>query len=300
MITHSRQAAFIATLGTEPQVVTLTLDLLADKGWTFDEVIVIHTSKDGLPIKSAIEAIQGEFRRGIYHQQVRVAEPTCVPLTLDGRDITDIYTEAEAGAVFRVIYDQVRAQKERQRIVHLNVAGGRKGMTAFGMAAAQLLFDDSDCLWLLSSEDGFARRRLLHATSPRDAQLIPVPVLRWSLISSSLRLFVDDPFEAIQRQRDYLAAEYRERSERFLDMLASSERKVVDLFVRDPSLSNADIAERLNFAPKVIGNLFTNIYDKARAHYGLRPEAAGKREVLVGLLAPYYAWLDRRDEPGTL
>ena len=295
---QSRQAAFVATLGTEPQVVTVTLDLLIDKGWTFEDVVVIHTAADSPLIKKAIDDIKNEFASGRYASNVHAMAPTLTQLEIDKQHpIYDIYTEEEAGIVFRAIYGQVRRQKERHRIVHLNIAGGRKGMTVFGMAAAQLLFDDADCLWLLSSSDTFTKSRKLHREKPNDAQLIPVPVLRWSLISSSLRLLVDDPFEAIKRQRDLLDFEYRDRCERFLDQLTEREREITALFVRDPSLSNAEIAERVSLTPKAVANHFTTIFDKAYSFFGLREEARSKREVLVGLLAPYFAWLNLKDRP---
>lgn len=292
---QSRQAAFIATLGTEPQVVTVALDLLIAQGWTFEDVVVIHTAGDSPLIKKAMDDIKGEFARGFYAAGVKAAEPAFVELRLDEEHlIYDIYTEEEAGVVFRVIYEQVRRHKELHRVVHLNAAGGRKGMTMFGMSAAQLLFDDSDSLWLLSSSNEFIKSRGLHCVKPKDAQLISVPVLRWSLISASVRLVVDDPFEAVQRQRDLLDFEYRERCKRFLDQLTERERQIVETFVCDPSLSNAEIGDRLSLASKPVANYFTVIFDKAYSFYGLREEAKGKREVLVGLLAPYYAWLNRQ------
>ena len=39
-----RPAAFVATLGTQPQVVTVALDLLLDDRVPIEEVLVIHTA----------------------------------------------------------------------------------------------------------------------------------------------------------------------------------------------------------------------------------------------------------------
>ena len=169
-------------------------------------------------------------------------------------------------------------------------------MTMFGMATAQLLFEESDRLWLLSSTDTFARGRALHRNQPKDAQLIPVPVLRWSRKLTVLRMVVDDPFEAIRQQQDLLDKEYRDRSQQFLEQLTPRERQIVEVFVRDPSLSNAEIGSKqaVALATQAVASFFTTIYDKAYSFYGLREAAKGKREVLVGLLAPYFSWIDQR------
>lgn len=294
MLTTARETALIATLGTEPQVVTVTLDLLIEQGITFDEVVVIHTAPDQEKIKTALATLDRELASARYHARVLSYHP--VLLQSEGRPIQDIYTEQDAGAVFTLLYRQVLAQKTRHRIVHLNAAGGRKGMMIFGMATAQILFDDADCLWLLSSTEAFTQSRELHRRSPADARLIPIPVLRWSRIPQVFTplLVYDDPFQAINYQREFLDAEDRERKERFLASLSEPERRIVEVLVRQTHRSNKEIGELLGYATHTVNNYLTTIYDKARSFFGLRQEAAGKREVLVGLLASYFEWLDRQ------
>lgn len=48
------EAIFIATLGAEPQVVTLTLDVLLGQGVPITQVVVIHTDASREPIHSAV------------------------------------------------------------------------------------------------------------------------------------------------------------------------------------------------------------------------------------------------------
>ena len=55
------QQVLIATLGTEPQVVTLALDLLQAKRYSVAEVIVVHTS--GEVVQSALMRLAQESPR---------------------------------------------------------------------------------------------------------------------------------------------------------------------------------------------------------------------------------------------
>jgi hypothetical protein len=53
------QHILIATLGSEPQVVTLVLDLLQAKGYAIAEVIVVHTGGDA--VQPALKMLIKEF-----------------------------------------------------------------------------------------------------------------------------------------------------------------------------------------------------------------------------------------------
>jgi len=48
------EAVLIATLGTEPQVVTLALDALLSQGVDIARVVVVHTCADDDPMRSSL------------------------------------------------------------------------------------------------------------------------------------------------------------------------------------------------------------------------------------------------------
>ena len=102
---------------------------------------------------------------------------------------------------FRVLYREIKTAKQAGRRVHLSIAGGRKTLSIYGMAAAQLLFDPDDSAWHLVSTPELIASQALHA-GPGQAQLLSVPVLRWSQISPVLTELAmsDDPFEAVALQ----------------------------------------------------------------------------------------------------
>ncbi len=119
------QQVLIATLGTEPQVVTLALDLLRAKGYAIAEVIVVHTVGEVVP--PALLRLAEEFARtgaGVYR-----------PVPVEGQDgpVEDIVTEANTAALLRTLYQVVLAEKRAGRLVHLSIAGGRKPMAVYGM-----------------------------------------------------------------------------------------------------------------------------------------------------------------------
>jgi hypothetical protein len=84
---------------------------------------------------------------------------------------------------------------------HLRIAGGRKILAVYGVASAQLMFDEGDAAWHLVSAPDLMESGALHAL-PGEMQLAPIPVLRWSQISPALTKLggIDDPFEAVQTQ----------------------------------------------------------------------------------------------------
>ncbi len=134
----------IATLGTEPQVVTLALDRLQEKGYPITEVVVIHTT--GGIVQPALARLAGEFAApGMCPYRPVAVEDDRTP-------IADIATESDSAALLRTLYRAVLAEKRAGHLVHLSIAGGRKPMAVYGMVVAQLLFDENDHVWHLLSE----------------------------------------------------------------------------------------------------------------------------------------------------
>lgn len=273
----------IATLGTEPQVVTLALDLLQAKGYPIAEVIVVHTV--GKVVQPALARLGEEFARprsGVYR-----------PIPVEGPDglIEDIVTEADTAALLRTLYRVVLAEKRAGRLVHLSIAGGRKPMAVCGMVVAQLLFDEDDRVWHLLSEGwqpGY--ERVMHVRPGDRVWLVPVPVLRWGSVSPVMTELAlrEDPWEAIQAQRAMQREEDWRRKREFLEnWLTPAEREVVRLACQ--GLDNAAIARQLGKAEKTVANQLTPIYAKLHEWRGYRDDVPVSRAVLVAEFAMYFA-----------
>ena len=282
MPAHDRAAvssAFVATLGTEPQVVTVTLDLLETIVPTFDRVIVLHTvpgeDKTGERIAASITDVLRELHA--YQAEGRIAHFELVALRHeDGSPVADIHTQQDADSVFTAIRGLVRAEKRAARRVHLNAAGGRKGMTLYAMAAAQMHFDDDDCLWLLASSDTFQASRDLHPRTPDDARLIPIPVYRHLSRTSS----------ELQRKRDFLLR------------LSDRERRIVEGIAHQRHTAR-QIAAALGIAEKTVENhIYDGIFPELREF--LRRDDVSRQDIVAEFAAYFAAYPpDRAEaEPG--
>ncbi|MCD6506618.1 hypothetical protein J7M22_08335 [Candidatus Poribacteria bacterium] len=83
--------SLIATLGIQPQVVTLVLDELRRRGFGIGRVAVIHTDDSKEPMRGCVSRLRTEFE--VHYSAPEQLEAEFIPI--DG--ITDILTEEDAG-----------------------------------------------------------------------------------------------------------------------------------------------------------------------------------------------------------
>jgi CRISPR-associated protein Csx14 len=273
----------VATLGVEPQVVTLTLDLLKAKGYPIAQVIMVHTV--GKVVQPALERLAQEFALP------GACDYRTIPVTDEEEPVADIINEKKATALLQTLYRVVLAEKRAGNLIHLCIAGGRKPMAIYGMVTAQLLFDEDDRLWYLLSEDWRpGNERVMHFSPGDRTWLVPVPVLHWSAVSPALTELArrENPWEAIQFQKMMRQREEWQRKREFIEYkLTPAEREVVRLACE--GLDSAAIACRLNKSEKTVTNQFTSIYDKFREWRGFRDDVAIGRAGLVAEFAIYFA-----------
>ena len=284
-LSPSRHEVLMATLGSEPQVVSLMLELLRAQGRHLSEVIVIHTAAEQEPVRSALARLQEFFEQPLapllLFRSVLIGSP---------EPITDLVTEAEISALFRTLYREVLAAKRAGKIVHLSIAGGRKTMAVYGMAVAQMLFDDNDQLWHLLSVGSLLEEKRMHLQPGDEVKLIPIPVLRWSAVSPVLTDLArhDDPWEALQAQRQLRhRAAWQRKNDFVARMLTRAEREVVALLVRE-GLSNEAIAQRLHRSVRTVGNHLSHVYDKLHEFLGFRDDVPTDRGVVIAELAEVF------------
>jgi len=273
----------VASLGSEPQVVTLVLDLLQAKGYAISGVIVVHTA--GEVVQPALAELAREFADpGAPAYRTVLIEDA-------GWPVDDIVTEADTAALLRTLYQVVLAEKRAGRLVHLGIAGGRKPMAVYGMVVAQLLFDEDDRVWHLLSEGWKpGDERVMHVRPGDRVWLVPVPVLRWTASAATIAALMaqDDPWAAIRWQQELTESEaIRRRGEFLRHWLSPAEREVVELLVRE-GLDNVGIARRLHKSERTVANQLTKVYAKLHEFLGF-PRSPVNRSVLIAELAPYFA-----------
>lgn len=280
------QSVFIATLGTEPQVITAGFDLLRRRGENIQKVLVVHTCQPpGEPIAIAVQTVEQEFNQYPPYKHVSLE---LLPIKDSaGLPITDVNTPQAAEAAFRLLYQHILAAKQNGLRVHLSIAGGRKTLAVYGMLAAQLLFDDEDRLWHLYSAGDFLNERRLHPTRTDDVHLINIPLVLWSCTAPAFLDFttIQDPFAALERQRQLRLDEVMEKQRAFvLGVLTASEERVVRELVAH-GRSDQEIATSLNISPRTVESHLQSAYNKAEAHWEITDI---NRAGLISLLRLYY------------
>lgn len=279
-------ATLIATLGTEPQIVTASLDLLNRQQVWPSHVKVIHTSTQLESIRSAIQTLSQDFNTYPYKkphtlEMLVVADET-------GTSFEDVESPPAIQAAFRTIYQAIWRAKRDCQAVHLVISGGRKALALYAMSAAQLLFDQDDKLWILISTGEFLHSRRLHPEAKDDVHLLSIPVILWSQVSPAFSALqqISDPNEALNHVRDLHLREKLENARTFvLGSLTPAEQRVVEILVLEGA-SDTTISRRLTISPRTAEQHLRSAYSKAAAHWDVDSIS---RTQLVSLLQMYFS-----------
>ena len=278
-------AILIATLGSEPQVVTSALTLLVDQKALIREVHIVHTSQPSGIIKNALNDLQAAPESVLFPPGVTLHYHAIQ--SVHGEPFVDVDTPEAGEAAFQVLYSLIRHAKQAGTRVHLLIAGGRKTMSIYGMVAAQLLFDDEDQLWHLHSSGEFLASRRLFPQPEDQVQLIPIPVFPWRQASPALGDLrdVEDPLMAVEYYRSLRLDERLAQARTFVQtQLTPAERRVVALLVTE-GVSDNELAARLYLSSRTIEYQLRSAFRKAADWWGL-PEV--NRTTLITLLNLYF------------
>jgi len=275
------EGALIATLGTEPQVLTLCLSELLRRGEPIKRAIALHSKSQDPAIRDAVHILTEHWTELPFAHRVK--------LELDTVPIEDLDSESSLRIAYQHIRDWVRRSKEEGLRVHLNISGGRKPLALCAMVVAQFMFGPQDRLWyLISSPELVQSRRLLAEPGDR-CQLIELPVPLWTeaapLIAALARY--NDPWALAAVQRQLLHREERMRWTYFLErMLTRAEREVVEELVLRGG-TDAEIARRLGKSHRTVGHQLRSVFRRLREFLGWPEELRIDRTTLASLLAPH-------------
>jgi CRISPR-associated protein Csx14 len=162
------EQVLIATLGSEPQVVTLALDLLRAQSYPIAAVKVVHTM--GESVQVGLKVLAEEFRKST------ACSYAAVPIEDGGWPVSDVASDRETAALMRTLYRVVLSEKRAGRSVHLSIAGGRKTVAAYGMVVASFFsMTRTMCGTFIPKKWRPGNERVMYAR-PRDpVSLLPVP-----------------------------------------------------------------------------------------------------------------------------
>jgi len=277
-----RRSCLIATLGSEPQVVTLCLQALAAAREPIDEIATVHPGEAAGRMADAVQTLDNAFahdeRLAAWRERYRR-----VVIAGEGGPVPDLLEAEDFRATLGTLYRLVRDYKQAGYRIHLNLSGGRKLMALCGATVAQLLFDEDDRLWYLQSAPELVASRALFARDSLQVRLVAIPLLRWSPappILTDLAL-AEDPVAALNWQQARLTAARR----RFLaEELTPAERAVVELAVRSGA-TDAELARTLHKSPRTVSHQLAVVYEKLRAFLGVRDDVRIDRRTLMAQFA---------------
>ncbi|GAB4193360.1 MAG: CRISPR-associated ring nuclease [Roseiflexaceae bacterium] len=278
----------VATLGGQPQVVTLALDALLERGYPIDELIVVHLSEQTPRYRAALAAVAREFAGGRYRGRRMRYVPW--PVRLAGAPVQDLHDEHYADAAqatFQLLFQRL---KEQDAVIHLCPSGGRRLLGMLALAVAQLWFDQTDRVWHLFSSDEVRQQTsggaLLHLGPHPGVQLVRVQLLTLGRLFPGLRGVgsISPSFEQQNRRIDQ--TEY-DRCHTVWEQLTERQRDVLHAFAR--GLSPQEVAKELSISLKtvdshksVIFQLCRNVWELADEHltyHWLRDRFSGYLEV---------------------
>jgi len=280
-----KSSIFIATLGSKPQLVTLAVDCLRQQGEMLNKVVVIHASRERLETQKALLLLEEHFPKSYPNINLEYLQ-----LEKDGKPLADVTSPEQVEIAFQMLYSTIRALKMQDRAIHLLIAGGRRTLTVFGMAVAQILFDDEDHLWHIASHPNLEESGNLHASGDEWARLISIPVIAWGRLSPVFDILrsVDDPFAAAKQLSDFRLREQWDIARIFvLTKLTPSESAVAALLVQD-GLRQSEIAERLGVSLRTVENHLRSIYRKAEEHWEAENINQARLARMLGLFFSTY------------
>lgn len=270
------ETALVATLGAEPQVISLATALLLRSGIALCSITVLHTFAERAPLAQALPALQAAFAA---HPEWPSLRTVCAP-------VADVLTPTQFDRFSDTLYAALQVEIAAGRQVHLLLAGGRKSMAMLGMSVAQLMLGPEDRVWYLHSDEALRRSGRMELAEGDQATLIAVPLVRAAPAPLRFTAVVKAATPAAARQ--LLSDTQHARLAHFvLHELTPAERELAALVAQEV-LTVAEMAGRLQKAPKTITNQLNSIYSKLESAFGLQADRGVKREFLRRELGEWF------------
>ena len=271
----TQQTTLIATLGGQPQVVTLALDALLSRGVPINKVIVLHFASNSPRIQQSINKLAAEFKQNQYGDHA--IELRLHPLSSKNHSLPDIHDEADANEVWEIINRLIIHFKEQHRTLHVCISGGRRILGLMTMSAAMLHFGHQDVLWHMYTPDEWLPKTkdggLMHLPTDSGFALIQVPMMPWGSYFPALRMLTMPTV----RDSDVLAAprkllDYGEQVKRkvVIDQLTPRQKEVLHAF--GEGLDPKQVADKLFITVKTVDSHKTIILAECRNAWNLPEE----------------------------
>ncbi len=255
----------IATLGGQPQVVTLALDALLARGERIRDVLVIHLDPSNARTRASLAHLATEFTGDRY--QGMVCRLRLAPVRL-----LDIHNEQEADSAWNAIHNLITAAKTQDRPLHLCIAGGRRMLALLALSAAMLHFGYADRMWHLYTPDAFRQAAhdgaLMHAGPDDGVRLIQVPLAPLGAYFPSIRQLAAAPAaEFLARQTRWLDEATQAKAKTVIERLTGRQLEVLRAFAA--GCSPQEVAEQLHISLTTVNTHKTAILAECRITWDL-------------------------------
>jgi CRISPR-associated protein Csx14 len=269
-MTGHRTHICVATLGGQPQVVTLALDQLLEQGYPIDEVFVIHLAPRNPRYRAALDQLAGEFAGGCYAGRPCRYQPR--PVRLGAQLIDDLHGDTETDAAIAMFNRLIQELKREDATIHLCLSGGRRLLGMLALSAALLYFEQSDRIWHLYSSDAVRRQTaggaLMHLPQHPEVRLVRVQLPPWGQYFPALRGAPDAGADAVRAAQIHAADDAeRTRCHAVYARLTARQREVLRLLASD--LTPQRVAERLHIAMATVHTHKTTIFQECTNAWAL-------------------------------
>lgn len=283
----ARTHVCIATLGGQPQVVTLALDVLLGRGVPIGEVFVIHLAPSNPRYRDALARLASEFAGGCYAGRPIRYQPR--PIRIGPRLIDDLDSDEAIDASIGLFNQLIQELKAEDATVHLCVSGGRRLLGMLAMAAALLYFDQHDRIWHLVSSDAVRRQTadgaVMHLPQDPGVRLTRVAVPPWGQYFPALRAAQGADARpapaATPADADHLA-----RCRQVHDRLTPRQREVLRALAGD--LPPQEIARQLNITLATVHAHKTSIAQESCAAWNLPEGTRLSHDWIRRAFAPFF------------
>lgn len=250
------QHTLIASVGGQPQIVTLTLDLLLRQAFPISEVVVLHAAPGDARLSQTLNRLRAEFARNRY-----ICDGQTIPchlqlemLSHDNEPLPDITDTLGAHATRDAIHRLLLQFKQRQHHIHLSASGGRRIISLMAISAAQLHFDSFDHIWHIYTPPDIRAQinegAMMHVPPEAGVRLIEVPFVPWGAFFPSLSQAAGSAQATQRLQTDMLDARERARCKEVIQQATKAQLSVLRLF--SAGLTPPQVAQRLGISTHTV------------------------------------------------
>lgn len=286
------QHTLIASVGGQPQVVSLTLDLLLRQAFPINEVIVLHPAPTDPRVQHTLHCLRAEFARQRYTCDGRTIDChlRLHALSHDDEPLPDVTDTRGAHATRETIHRLMGQLKQQQRHIHLSASGGRRVISLMAISAALLRFDSFDHIWHIYTPPEIRAQvnegAKMHVPPEAGVRLIEVPFVPWGEYFPHLSQMTGSAQATQHAQTALLDSQDRAKCAEVFQTATKAQQNVLRQF--SAGLTPPKVAERLGISTRTVYSHTKDLLGLAHNAWYLPPEERIDYRFLAQKFARYF------------